>query len=210
MKYTKFGSRFFESTRGRIVLLLKESAKTVNELAGTLSLTDNAVRAHLLSLERDHLVEPGGTIKGFRKPHYVYRLTEEARDHFPRAYGTLFNRLIHVLKTHLAPSALVGYLRKSGQELAQKVKDPQPTTPDERLEKCILALEELGGAAKVVVENDQTVIRSESCPFSEAVAEHPEVCQVAEAMVAELTERRVHEICDRTSTPKCAFLIDAA
>ena len=58
-----FDERFFESTRGKIVKLLWESEKTVNDLAAELGLTDNAVRAHLLSLERDGVAEAGGTIK---------------------------------------------------------------------------------------------------------------------------------------------------
>ena len=89
-----FDERFFHSTRGRIVHLLKQSAKTVNDLAAALELTDNAVRAHLLSLERDRLVESAGTIKGVRKPHVVYRLTDDARKRFPRAYDSLLNRLL--------------------------------------------------------------------------------------------------------------------
>jgi predicted ArsR family transcriptional regulator len=52
MSKTKLDKRFFESTRGQIVLLLRNSNKTVNDLAAALNLTDNAVRAHLLTLEQ--------------------------------------------------------------------------------------------------------------------------------------------------------------
>lgn len=41
---TRFDQRFFETTRGRIVTLLRGTTKTVNELAEELELTDNAVR----------------------------------------------------------------------------------------------------------------------------------------------------------------------
>lgn len=210
MKNTRFGSRFFESTRGRIVLLLRESAKTVNQLAEALGLTDNAVRAHLLSLERDRLIETGGTVKGFRKPHTIYRLTDEGREHFPRAYGTLFNRFVSVLKSHLTPKSLIGNLRETGQELGSELAVSRDASDKEKLEKCIVALEELGGAARIVRENGRTLISSESCPFAEAVAEHPEVCQVAEAMIAEMTDKPVREVCDRTSRPRCRFLVDIA
>ena len=49
LKRTKLDKRFFESTRGRIVTLLRGTTETVNELAQQLELSDNAVRAHLLS-----------------------------------------------------------------------------------------------------------------------------------------------------------------
>src|SRR4051812_39530421 len=118
MKNSSYDERFFSSTRGRIVLLLRNTGKTVNELAAALGLTDNAVRAHLLSLERDCLVEPGGTIKGFRKPHHLYRLTAEARHIFPKAYDSLLNRLLDVLKKRMPGGTLSDVLHDVGKDIA--------------------------------------------------------------------------------------------
>ena len=61
MKGTKFGQNFFESTRGQVIGLLRRGVGTVEELSTKLELTDNAVRAHLATLERDGLVERRGT-----------------------------------------------------------------------------------------------------------------------------------------------------
>ena len=84
MEAITFDKRFFESTRGQIVTILRSAPCTVEDLAEKLSLTDNAVRANLLSLERDGLVQQKGMVKGFRKPHYIYGLSESARELFPR------------------------------------------------------------------------------------------------------------------------------
>src|SRR5574341_1702227 len=75
MSRTKLDKRFFASTRGRIVALLRGTTRTVDELAEELELTDNAVRAHLLSLERDGLLRQSGLQRGTRKPHFAYELT---------------------------------------------------------------------------------------------------------------------------------------
>ena len=83
MKRTKLDKRFFDSTRGRIVNLMRGRTKTVNELSAELKLTDNAVRAHLLSLERDGLIRQSGIQRGTRKPHFAYELTDEAEHLFP-------------------------------------------------------------------------------------------------------------------------------
>src|SRR5215468_12321804 len=117
MKETKLGERFFESTRGRIVSLLRGKTRTVNELAEELELTDNAVRSHLLSLERDGLVRQSGVQRGHRKPHFAYELTPEAEDLFPKAYDTLLNQLLSVLKHRLPPKALKEILREVGRSL---------------------------------------------------------------------------------------------
>ena len=210
MTRSKFDHRFFESTRGRIVLLLRSSEKPVNQLAAALDLTDNAVRAHLLSLERDGIVEPGGTIKGFRKPHYVYRLTNEARHLFPKPYDSLFNRLLEAVKAKVRPSALNDVLRDTGRRLALVNARKANSDLRSRIETTVHVLEELGGAAKIVSENSHTKIQSESCPFADAVAEHPEVCRIAESMIEEMVGVPVKETCDRTGSPKCCFVIDAA
>ena len=47
--------RFWDSTRGRIIVLLRKGECSVNDLAKALDLTDNAVRAHLTALGRHGL-----------------------------------------------------------------------------------------------------------------------------------------------------------
>ena len=210
MRKTNLDKRFFESTRGRIVLLLRGAGKTVNDLAAELELTDNAVRAHLLSLERDGLVTAGGTQKGFRKPHALYRLTDEARHVFPKFYDSLFNLLINVLKVRM-PGALSSIMRDVGKTAAATIPDMNGASLEARVANAILALENLGGAAIVERHDpDRIMIKSEVCPFADAVIEHPEVCQIAESLVAEIVGEPVTEICDRTSLPKCRFAIEAA
>src|ERR1041385_6800877 len=120
MKKTKLSNRFFQTSRGRIVMLLRGVPKMVNDLAADLALTDNAVRAHLLSLERDGLVKQSGIRRGFREPHFAYKLTNEAEQLFPKAYDRLLNALIMVLKDRLAPEAAENFLREVGRSLATK------------------------------------------------------------------------------------------
>src|SRR5262245_13833383 len=69
---TNWNQRFFASTRGRIITLLRRASRTVDELAQVLGLTDNAVRAHLNTLERDGFVQQRGARRGNSKPSYVY------------------------------------------------------------------------------------------------------------------------------------------
>lgn len=211
MKTSRFDERFFESTRGRIVSLLRGTASTVNELAEALGLTDNAIRAHLLSLERDGLVLQSGTQRGARKPHFAYRLTPEAERLFPKAYDVLLNRLISVLKSQLPPEAVAEILRTVGRSLAETEAADQPGDDlESRLGRAVRVLEAIGGSARVASEDAHLVIRSSSCPLAAAVAEHPEVCRLAEALVAEIVGAPVHERCERGQFPRCRFEIVGA
>jgi predicted ArsR family transcriptional regulator len=208
MARTDLNKRFFESTRGRIVIFLRTANRTVNEMAAQLELTDNAVRSHLLALERDGLVAPAGSIKGFRKPHATYRLTDEARHIFPQSYDSILNRLIGVLKQRLKRSPLNTIFRDVGGELAGD--DLSGLTPDQRLARALDSLEEMGGAPRLLNEDGKVFIKSESCPFADAVSEHPEVCQIAESMIEKIVGRKVIEACDRSGTPKCCFAIQSS
>lgn len=210
MRKTRLDSRFFESTRGKIILQLRVGSKTVNELAAVLGLTDNAVRANLLTLERDHLITQSGSVKGFRKPHFSYALTHEARELFPKAYDSLFNGLIGEFKSKLSAAALIDSLRSIGRRIGLRARPQENGSLDDRLNRSLTVLEELGGSAQITSDEEKIVIRSEACPFADAVSEHPEVCQVAEAMLQEIVGEPVKEVCDRAGSPKCCFEITPA
>lgn len=207
MEATRLDKRFFESTRGQIVTILRSSACTVEELAAKLDLTDNAVRAHLLSLERDGLVRQSGLRRGPRKPHFTYALTPEADALFPKAYDALLNQLIAVLKNRLRPPEIEEVLREVGRAVAAEVPGEEKTDLESRVQRALKVLEAIGGAAEVEHHDDKIVIVASGCPLAAAVAVHPEVCRLAETLVAEIVKVPVEECCDREGSPKCRFEI---
>lgn len=207
METTKFDKRFFESTRGRIVTLLRGSDRTVEELSVELELTDNAVRAHLLTLERDGLVQQSGLRRGPRKPHFTYALTPEADSLFPKAYDALLNQLIAVLKNRLEPQQIEEVLREVGRSVASGAPSGQARDLEERVQVALKVLSAIGGAAEVERQDDKVVIRSTGCPLAAAVSVHPEVCRLAETLVAEVVKAPVEEHCNRDGPPQCRFEI---
>jgi len=209
MKTGKLNKRFFDSTRGQIVSLLRGSTGTVSELAAKLGLTDNAVRAHLLTLERDGLIRQSGLQKGSRKPHFAYELTPEAELLFPKAYDTLLNQLITVLKARLSPKVFREALRAVGRSLATQHRSSSTRKEDleSRAQKALKALEELGGAARIEKEDSKLLIRSNSCPLEAVVAEHPETCKIVEAQLSDILGAKVRERCSREESPRCCFEI---
>lgn len=211
MKTTKLDERFFDSTRGRVVGLLRGKSGTVTELSEALGLTDNAVRAHLLSLERDGLVRQSGVQRGARKPHFAYELTDEAERLFPKAYDALLNQLITTLKGRLPPSAIEDVLREVGRSLAARhTSDGGSADLESRLRNAVEILKAIGGTASLESEDGKFVIRSGGCPLAAAVVEHPEVCELAEALVAEVVGLPVRESCQRGESPRCRFEIGEA
>ncbi len=208
MKITKLGQNFFESTRGQIVSLLRRGVGTVEELAADLAVTDNAVRAHLATLERDGLVERRGSRRGSRKPHFAYALTVEAEQLFPKAYSTLFNQLLEVLKQKLPPPELEIVLREVARALAVGNTPEEDETIENRAQRAMAALESLGGASSLEDADGKLSINSvTSCPFDVSVSIHPEVCRLAQAFLSEVTGLKVQEHCQKGILPKCSFKI---
>jgi predicted ArsR family transcriptional regulator len=209
---TSLGRKFFGSTRGRMVTLLRRRGQTVDELAAEVGLTNNGVRAHLATLERDGLVTQQGSVRssnGGGKPAYVYELTQEAEGLFPKAYEPTLRQLLDVLSDQLEPEESEALLRLVGRRLAGE----HPARSDgahARLESAVEALNELGGLAELEERDGALVIQGYSCPLAGVTTDHPELCRMAETMIAELAGVPVHECCDRGERPRCCFEIASA
>ena len=208
METTSWDRRFFESTRGRIVTLLRRSGRTVEELARALGLTDNGVRSHLAILERDGIVRQRGTVSrgggGGGKPAYVYELGSEAEALFPKAYGPVLRQLLNVMVEHLGSEETEALLMTVGRRIADEQTVPADGL-NTRLKGAVGVLNELGGLAELEEHDSTFVIRGYSCPLTGVVPGHPEVCRLAEALLTELAGVPIHEHCDRGEKPRCCF-----
>ena len=209
---TGWDRRFFESTRGQIVTLLRRSNRTVEELARALDLTDNGVRAHLAVLERDGIVRQRGSVRrssGGGKPAYLYELTQEGEDLFPKAYEPTLRRLLDILSDQLGPEESEALLRSVGRRLAEE-HSTRADGAHARLETAVEVLNELGGLAELEERDGSVVIRGYSCPLAGVTPDHPEVCRMVEALEGEVGGVSVREHCDRGERPRCCFEIASA
>src|SRR5436190_23690399 len=86
-------------TRGQVVARLRRGPATVEELAKELKLTDNAIRLHLTSLERDGMVQRAGVRRtpSAGKPASLYELHKDAEVMLSRAYAPVLEALVDVL-----------------------------------------------------------------------------------------------------------------
>jgi predicted ArsR family transcriptional regulator len=207
---SRFESRFFASTRGKIVVLLRRARLTVDELASAVGLTDNAVRAHLATLERDGLVQQHGVRRGEGKPASLYELTSEAERLFPKAHAPVLGRLLTVLEERTPSGELADAMREVGQRLGDGLPAPEGT-PRERLESAARVLGSLGALAEVEGGPDEGLrLVGYSCPLGTIVDQHPEACLIAEGLVNRASGLPVREACQRDEghAPRCQFEVD--
>src|SRR5436309_6403772 len=177
MKHIGWRERLFKSTRGRILNLLRTRDRTVNELAEELRLTDNAVRAHLASLERDRLVAQSGMKPGIRKPHVTYALGTEAEQLFPKSYGRLVSLLMTIFSRQVKRRNLRAGMRAAGRTIAQEhLRALKGKTRQQRIDAALEMLKELGGAATFHEEAGKHFIYGNGTAIAAGRANHPSAC----------------------------------
>jgi predicted ArsR family transcriptional regulator len=186
--------------------LLRRGPMTVDEMAGALGLSGNAVRPHLAILERDGLVQQGEPRRGTSKPARTYVLTTEAALLFSRAYVPVLTQLLHVLDERLEPQEFDRIMRDVGRGL---MADRPRANGDlrQRAEAAVALLNDLGGLARVEEHDGGFLIRGYGCPLSAATQRHPEACNAVENLLSEFAGIPVSKCCDAEDRLRCCFEI---
>ena len=198
--------RFFTGTRGQIVTSLRRNSQTVDELARALGLTDNAVRAHLATLERDGIVQQRGERRGSGKPAALYDLTPAAEQLFPKAYDQVLQQFLDIVGERVPAEEVERLLREVGRRMALEWKIP-PGELGVRLGAAVAVLNELGGMAELEAENGHSCIRGYRCPFAAVVRGHAPVCRLAETLLTEVVGVPVQADCHLGEVPRCCFTV---
>jgi predicted ArsR family transcriptional regulator len=203
--------QLLDTSRGRIVTLLQPGALTVDDLAVKLSLTPNAVRAHITAMERDGVVRRVGQRPGTTRPSQLFELTPEVEQLLSQAYIPLLTHLVGVFAGGLPAHQVDTLLRQAGRSLAGELAPGKPRSGSLRSRVSVASalLNEQLGAVTHVEENGGFVIRGVGCPLSALTGKHPAVCLAIESLVEKVVGASVRECCDRAGRPQCCFEIAA-
>jgi predicted ArsR family transcriptional regulator len=201
--------QLLDTSRGRIVAILQQGDLTVDEIAGKLGLTTNAIRAQLTGMERDGVIRRIGRRPGTTRPSHIFQLTPEIEQLLSRAYVPLLTQLVDVFATALPAEQLSGLMRDAGKRLADALPSANRSSAalGDRVNAASVILNEQLGALTTVERNGGYVIRGAGCPLSALTGKHPAVCLAMESLVAEIVGAPVHECCDRAARPRCCFEI---
>lgn len=197
-----------DGTRRRLLALLREGKWTVDDLAGRLDLTDNAVRFHLAALEREGSVAKVGVQRGSGagQPANLYSITRAADEAFSRAYAPVLTAVVEELHSVMSRTRLASFLERVGKRLA----GGRPARTDslhERVETASALLNSLGGITTVEGSRAAYRIVGRACPLAAAVEADHCVCTVVTTLVSSIVDAEVRECCDRSGRPKCCFEI---
>lgn len=191
-------------------MLLRGEARTVTELSEALGLTDNGVRLHLATLERDGLVRQSGERPGARKPHFVYELTAEAEEIFPKVYDLVLNNLLAVLTEKMGTGEVEELLREVGRRVAGPGEPASGEPVEARLDRALQAIEDIGGQGRIEKEAGKTFICGASCPLTAVAKDHAGVCGMLAEVLSSIVGVPVRPCCLQDPAPRCRFEVGVA
>ena len=183
-------------------LLHHAHGMSIDELAEHLAVTRTAIRQHLAALERDGLVLRGATRPTGRRPEQLYRLTDHAKEQFPRQYQMLASVLIDEVADLIGPVALAALMRSLGHKLA---RDREQHVVDEST--IVQHMNQAGYEAEVFFRSSgEQEIVAHNCVFHRLAAQHPVVCELDLALIGALCGGEVeHSECMVRGGHVCRF-----
>lgn len=201
--------QLLDTSRGRIVALLRARALTADDVATALGLTRSGIRLQLAAMERDGVVRKVGKRPGTTRPSHLYELTSDVEQLLSKAYTPLLTQLVDVFAEALPPDQLEALLRGSGKRLAGELRQSHRISGGlkARVASASKLMNEHLGALTHVEMNGHITIRGAGCPLAALTGKHFGVCLAMESMVSELVGVDVHQCCDREARPRCCFEI---
>jgi DeoR family transcriptional regulator, suf operon transcriptional repressor len=201
--------QLLDTSRGRIVTLLRSRALTSDDVARKLGLTRSAVRMQMAAMERDGVVRKVGKRPGTTRPSYIFELTPEIEQLLSKAYIPLLTHLVDVFAEALPADQLEALLRQTGNGIAQELSQGKQVAGSvkARAEAASRMLNLHLGAMTRVESNGHTRILGAGCPLAALTGKHRGVCLALESLVTEIVGVPVRECCDRSGRPQCCFEI---
>ena len=189
---------------GKVLSRLRHGPRTVEDLAKSLRLTDNAVRNQLRKLQHANLVVHAGKRAGSSKPSTLYAITLEGQIQFSTLYLPVLIQFLGVAEGQCSGAQLESFMLDTGKSLADRYPKP-PGGLKRRAQAAARLLSSFGGVAELRTNNGALVIRSPACPLAALTAENAAACKVLEGLLAEYLAARVTICCNLKDEPQCCF-----
>ncbi|MGJ0484016.1 MAG: helix-turn-helix transcriptional regulator [Methylomicrobium sp.] len=192
------------------LLLKNKTGLSIDEMAGMVSISRNAVQQHIDKLERDGYVKTGMLNKTAGRPVRVFVLTEAGVNSFQKQYAWFSELILTKLRQEMGPESLERYLHDLADSLAKGLL-PQfvGKSDQERLAELIRVMNELGFKARMNTANGQlSSVEAVNCVYHDLAQKFQEVCEFDRTLITTLLGHEiVHFECMAKGGGVCKFII---
>ena len=151
---------------------------SIDDLSGELNITSMGTRQHLLTLERKGLIEYITKKQGIGRPSFLYKLTERAKNLFPKGYDKFIIDLFKDIEKNEGRDKIDEILRWHKNRLlkqSEKALSGKITIKD-KMKGLMDFFESEGYFAELSVSNDHYTLRLFNCPIYKLAAEYKDIC----------------------------------
>jgi predicted ArsR family transcriptional regulator len=200
-------SRDLPLSRHAVLDLVRQGDRTVNTLAARLRISDNAVRVHLVALERDGLIKRAGMIRSgtVGQPAAEYDITPAGELALSAAYAPALTAVAAAAADRLDVRARRSLFAEAGRRLAATMKPQDSGSLQERAEQCAALINTLGGSATISAGRGSAVLEGAGCPLAAAVRADPVTCYLIESLIEGHTGLKAEQQCTHGDRPACRF-----
>ena len=197
--------------RHAVLELIRRGARTVNTLADALRISDNAVRVHLVSLERDGLIVRSGLVRSGTagQPAAEYELTTSGELALSSAYPAAMVALAGAIGEKLDARARRAVFLEAGKRLASTMVDRDGGSLGAKASACAELIETLGGSATVTTARGAAMLEGAGCPLAAAVRNEPATCALVEGLLERHAGVHAEQLCHHGDRPSCRFRLTA-
>ncbi|MBB6452480.1 putative ArsR family transcriptional regulator [Salirhabdus euzebyi] len=200
------------TTKDRILQLLKKEVKlTVSDLTKHLSITDMAVRKHLIQMEKDGLILSKEVKQPMGRPIQVYSLSEKGELLFPKNYEGLSVEFLKDIEELHGEASIQQLFEKREQRLTrQYVNRMHEKSPNERILEMAAIQNEKGYMADVAQIDESTYELTEyNCPIMAVAKEYKVACKCETSMFKNVlqTDNIKRTTCKTEGNDHCKFII---
>lgn len=184
-----------QSTRDVILYAIKSSNQaTVEDLAEAADVSPVTVRHHLNALQANGLIEASSVRRKVGRPYYVYSISEQGQELFPKRYVRLTSRLLDELKDRLPEAAVSEIFRGVVNRIVDEHRGEFEHLPfEERLNYLVRLLADEGFLSSWEKTSDGYRFVEYSCPYLSIGNQHTEVCNFDRELILNVMQTPIQQ-----------------
>jgi len=199
-----------KSTRDTILHTIKSSQQAnVGTLAEAAEVSPVTVRHHLNALQADGLIQSTSIRRKVGRPYYVYSLSEEGHELFPKRYVRLAIRLLDELKSRLPDEVMNEVFDSVVKGVLDEHRGEYEHLPLEgRLDYLVNLLGDEGFLASWEKLDGGYVLTEYSCPYISVGSTHTEICAIDKELIVNVLQIPVQQnSCMLEGGDCCQFVV---
>ena len=210
-------------TRHRIVCMLRTLGPLhAFDIARRLGISSIAVRRHLNNLERDRYVRYEPVRGAAGRPAFMYYLTEQAEELFPKNYADMTLELLEDVRDLLGEAAVAAFFERREGRLAAKYEerlgasgaadDGEAGGLEERVARLASIQDDRGYMAEWRREDDalgpRFLLTEHNCPIHAVAHRFNQACSSELSLFRKVLNARVEQLeCKAKGGQRCIYEI---